>query len=60
MIFIETKGHFLMKVTLEISCGHSSYMVHILKLFSTYYKDVIFFDAQKLEAKERDLQYREI
>ena len=29
--------------------------------FSTdIYKDVIFVDAQKLKAKERDLQYQEI
>ena len=36
-------------------------MVHIYNYFSTdIYKDVIFIDARKLEAKERDLKYREI
>ena len=60
MIFIETKGQFLMKVP-KSAVGTAVVWCIFCNCFSTdIYKDVIFVDAQKLEAKERYIQYREI
>ena len=66
MIFIETKVQFFfMKVT-KSAVGMYMYGCMVVwwifcNCFSTtIYKDVIFVDAQKLEAKERDAQYQDI
>ena len=60
MIFTETKGQFLMKVT-KSAVGTTLVWCIFCNYFSTdIYKDVIFVDAQKLEAKERYLRYQEI
>ena len=60
MIFIETKGQFLMKVT-KSAVGTAVVWCIFCNCFLTGISiDVIFVDAQKMEAKEKDLQYREI
>ena len=49
MVFIETKGQFLLKVT-KSAVGTAVNMVHILQLFYdiyNIYKDMIFVDALK-------------
>ena len=52
MIFIETKGQFLMKVT-KSAVGTAFVWCIFCNCFSTdIYKDVISVDAQKFEAKE--------
>ena len=60
MIFIETKGQILMKVT-KSAVGTVVVRCIFCNCFSKdIYKDEIFVDAQKLVAKEKDLEYREI
>ena len=60
MLFIETKGQILMKVT-KLALGTAVVWCIFCNCFLTdIYTDVIFVDAQKLKAKEMDLQYREI
>ena len=52
MLFIEAKGHFLMKVP-KSAVGTAVVWCTFCNCFSTdIYKDVIFVNAQKLKAKE--------
>ena len=60
MIFIETNGHLLMKVTKSAVSTVVAWCIFCNRFSTDIYKDVIFVDAQKLEAKERDIQYRDL